>query len=245
MLELFGSAERNEVTDLGGRPYINSGFVNGQGQSGQYSERIQVGHPIGSFFVPVFLRVNAQGQQVFSCIASSAGCTSGETLTPTDADRKFIGSANPSFTLGVSNRGNWDKFDFSWLWRGEFGGKTFNNTALVYQTKSDATQGRNFIAAALDDPDAITEPAKLSTRWVEDRTFIRLQNLTLGYAVPSSLTKGHETRVFVSGDNLLLMSSYSGYDPEVFQSSGLASRGVDYVTYPRSRTFTLGARAQF
>lgn len=246
-LELVATAERNKVVTLGdtARKYINTGWVSGQGQSGQYSQRIAVGQPIGSFFAPVFLRVNAAGQQVFKCVATSAGCSNGETLTPTDADRQFVGSANPSFTLGVSNRGGWGSWDFSWLWRGEFGGKTFNNTALVYQTKSDALQGRNFIAAALNDKDAISEPAKYSTRWIENRTFVRLQNVTLGYAIPANYTRGHQTRVFVSGDNVLLFSGYKGYDPEVFVSSGLASRGIDYLSYPRSRTFTLGARAQF
>ena len=145
----------------------------------------------------------------------------------------------------MSNRGNWGAFDVSWLWRGEFGGQVFNNTSLVYQTKSDALQGRNFLKAALNDADNISEPAKFSTRWIEDRTFLRLQNITLGYTVPTNVTRGHQTRLFVSGDNLLLFTGYTGYDPEVFVSTGLASRGIDYLTYPQSRTFTLGARAQF
>jgi len=244
-VELVATKEKNEITSLGGRPYINTAFVSGQGQSGQYAQRIVVGQPIGSFFAPVFLGVNATGQQTFRCNATSSGCTNGVTTDPADSDREFVGNANPDFTLGLSNRGNWGKVDVSWLWRGEFGGQVFNNTALVYQTKSDALQGRNFLAAALTDPDALAEPAKFSTRWIEDRTFVRLQNMTVGYTVPSNLTKGHQTRVFVSGDNLLLLSGYSGYDPEVFVPNGLASRGLDYLSYPRSRTFTLGARAQF
>ena len=123
----------------------------------------------------------------------------------------------------------------------------FNNTNLVYQTKSNATQGRNFLAAALGDQDAITEPAKFSDRWIEDRTFVRLQNVTVGYLfnMPTRLMGGRSARVFLSGDNLFLVSGYTGYDPEVFVASGLASRGIDYLTYPRARTFTLGARMQF
>lgn len=245
-LELVASVERNEVTSLGDttRKFINTGFVSGQGQSGQYSQRILVGQPIGTFFAPRFLKVNAAGQQVFKCKATSAGCTNGETTSPTDDDREVIGSANPSFSLGVSNNATWGKIDASWLWRSEIGGKVFNNTALVYQTKSNASQGRNFLAAALSDPDDITEPAKYSDRWIESRTFTRLQNVTVGYTfnLPARVMGGRETRVFLSGDNLLLFSDYSGYDPEVFVASGLASRGIDYATYPRARTFTLGAR---
>jgi len=247
-LEIVASFERNKIISLGdtARKFINTGFVSGQGQSGQYSQRIMVGEPIGSFFAPHFLRVQG-GQQIFSCVSTSPGCAGGETTNPTDADRIVVGSANPSFSLGVSNNGAWKKFDASWLWRGEFGGKVFNNTNLVYQTKSNATQGRNFLAAALDDQDAITEPAKFSDRWIEDRTFVRLQNVTVGYLfnMPTRLMGGRSARVFLSGDNLFLVSGYTGYDPEVFVASGLASRGIDYLTYPRARTFTLGARMQF
>jgi TonB-linked SusC/RagA family outer membrane protein len=256
-LELVASVERNEVTSLGDTTqacrtdggkcrFINTGWVSGQGQSGQYSQRIMLGEPIGTFFAPEFLRVNAQGQQVFACRTTRAGCVNGETTNPDDADRIVVGSANPDFSLGLSNNLTWGKFDASWLWRGEFGGKVFNNTALVYRTKSNAKQGRNFLASTLGDPDDISEPAKFSTRWIEDRTFVRLQNVTVGYTftLPSRYG-GQGTRVYVSGDNLLLIDDYSGYDPEVFVSTGLASRGIDYLTYPRARTFTAGVRHQF
>jgi TonB-dependent starch-binding outer membrane protein SusC len=250
--ELVFSVERNEVTSLGGnRKFINSGFVSGQGQSNEYSQRILVGEPLGTFFAPKFLRVETTGanagKQIYACKAASAGCVNGETTSPTDDDRVIAGTANPNFTLGLSNAATWRGLDVSWLWRGEFGGKVFNNTALVYQTKSNAKQGRNFLSAALADPDDISEPAKYSTRWIEERTFVRLQNVTVGYKLdlPSRLGV-RSTRVYVSGDNLLLSSDYSGYDPEVYSTNGgLAVRGVDYLTYPRSRTFTVGAQFKF
>jgi iron complex outermembrane receptor protein len=134
------------------------------------------------------------------------------------------------------------------VWRGEFGGKVFNNTALVFQTKSDAKQGRNFLAAALSDADSITEPAKYSSRWIEDRTFVRLQNVTIGYTfkVPARLMTVETARLYISGDNLLLLSHYKGLDPEVYAGvNGLAVRGVDWASYPRPRTFTGGVHFQF
>ena len=248
------SLERNSVISLGdtSRKSIQTAFVNGQGQSNQYAELIAPGHPLGSFYAPRFLYVQG-GQQYFACTPEThpnPGCTNGATTDPTDADRQFIGSANPDFTLGVHNNLTWGKLDASWLWRGEFGGKVFNNTALVYQTKSDAKQGRNFLEAALSDPDSISEPAKYSSRWIEDRTFVRLQNVTLGYTfnLPARLMSGQTARVYVSGDNLLLFSGYSGLDPEVYSTNGgdgPAVRGVDYVTFPRPRTYTFGVHFQF
>jgi hypothetical protein len=80
---------------------------------------------------------------------------------------------------------------------------------------------------------------------VETRTFTRLQNVTVGYQLPANLTRGRATRLYVSGDNLVLFSNYTGYDPEVFVASGLASRGIDYLVYPPARRFTFGGRVQF
>jgi len=240
------TVERNEVTNIGSLPYINTAFVSGQGQSNQYAQRILVGEPLGTFFGPRFLFVNSAGQQVFSCVATSANCKNGQTIDPSDADKVVLGNANPDFTVGLHNNLTWGAFDASWLWRGEFGGQVFNNTALVYQAKSDVLQGRNFLRAALDMPDALNEPAKFSSRWVEDRTFVRLQNITLGYALPVRALGGRSARAYVSGDNLALFTKYTGYDPEVFSSNGgIAVRGVDYLTYPRARTYTVGARIQY
>jgi iron complex outermembrane receptor protein len=249
---LVFTLERNRVLSLGDstRKSIQTAFVNGQGQSNQYAELIAPGHPLGSFYAPKFLYVKG-GQQYFACTtATNSACANGVTTDPTDADRQFIGSANPDFTLGLHNNLTWGHLDASWLWRGEFGGKVFNNTALVYQTKSDAKQGRNFLAAALSDPDSITEPAKYSSRWIEDRTFVRLQNVTVGYTfnLPARLMSGQTARVYVAGDNLLLLTGYKGLDPEVYSTNGgdgLAVRGVDYLTYPRARTYTFGVHFQF
>jgi iron complex outermembrane receptor protein len=188
------------------------------------------------------------GAQLFACNAASADCFNGQTIKPTDEDRRFIGTANPSFTVGLHNNATWNNFDASWLWRGEFGGKVFNNTALIFQTKASPAQGRNFLRKAMDDPDNIHEPSKFSTRWIEDRTFVRLQNVTVGYTLPKTLMGGRATRVYLSGDNLALFTKYSGYDPEVFTDAnrgGVASRGVDYLTFPPTRNFTVGARTQF
>lgn len=258
--------ERNQVTSLGDTTaacandettqsyaamaaakcsFIKTGMVQGQGQSDQWSQIIMRGQAIGTFMVPVFVGVE-NGQQMFACTAATnAACVNGKSTAPTEADRAIVGTANPDFTVGLRNNATWGDFDASWLWRGEFGGQVLNNTALVYLTKSDAAQGRNFLKGALTIPDNVHEPAKLSTRWLEDRTFVRLQNVTVGYTLPASLTKGHATRVYLSGDNLLLFTGYSGYDPEVFVDLGLASRGIDYLTYPPTRTITIGAHTTF
>jgi iron complex outermembrane receptor protein len=143
---------------------------------------------------------------------------------------------------------NWRRFDASFLVRGEFGQEVFNNGALVYSTKGNALQDKNFLKAALSDPIGIAEPAIYSSRWIEDGSFVRLQNITLGYTLDIPAFFGgspRPVRVYVAGDNLFLLTDYSGYDPEVHTDAGIASRGIEYVTYPRARTFTAGFRVQF
>jgi TonB-linked SusC/RagA family outer membrane protein len=247
---LVFAAERTKVVDLGGASFISTGFVSGQGQSNQVSERLIPGQPVGTFYGPVFLGVDAQGKQVFACSAATPGCASGRTTTgggPDQADYRIIGNANPDFTLGVHSEITWNRFDLSFLVRAAVGQDVFNNTALVYSTKGNALQDKNFLRPALSDPIGIHEPAVFSSLWVESASFVRLQNITVGYDLnlPLLTRSARSARLYVSADNLILLTGYSGLDPEVFTSNGLATRGLDYLTYPRPRTITGGLRLLF
>jgi TonB-dependent starch-binding outer membrane protein SusC len=254
---LVFSAERNRVINLGPYTAIATGIVSGQGQSNVFAQSIRPGHPIGTFFGPEFVRVDTLGQQLFNHYRiirdTITGRVLGRTLlgaytsdSVTALDYSVIGNANPDFTLGLHSQVNWGKFDISFLIRASVGQDVFNNTALVYSTKSDAIQDKNFLAPALTDGTALNEPAKFSSRWIEDGSFVRLQNLTVEYRLDLPiLTAGRTARLYVSGDNLLLLTGYSGLDPEVHAEAGLASRSIDYLSYPRPRTITAGLRATF
>jgi iron complex outermembrane receptor protein len=259
MLGLVGSVERNEVVSLGQAAFITTGNVSGQGQSGQVSQRIMPGYAIGTFFGPEFAGVNSAylvsagdtirrpGQQLFHCARTAADCIDGTTVTPNAADYGVLGDANPDFSLSGRAMLRTGPVDFSFLVRGAFGQDVLNNTALVYSTKGNALQDKNFLTSALDDPTGIREPAIFSSRWIEDGTFVRLQNVTLGYTMPVNrlVPQVRNTRVYVSGDNLLLLTDYTGYDPEAHTAAGLASRGIDYLNYPNPRTVTLGVSLGF
>src|SRR5881398_1523096 len=218
---LVFAAERSKVTDLGGASY-NTGDVSGQGQSNVEAERIMVGSPLGTFYGPVFLGVDA-------------------------ADYRVIGNAKPDFTLGFHNQVSWGKFDISFLVRASVGNDVFNNTALVYATQGNALQGKNFLRPALTDPTGFHESSIYSSRWIESGTFVRLQNVEVDYQldVPLLTRSARSARLYVSADNLVLLTGYSGLDPEVFSGTGTAVRGIDYLTYPRARTVTGGLRLMF
>ena len=251
---LVFSIERNEVLSLGKASFISTGGVSGQGQTGVNSQRIVPGKPIGTFYGAEFIGFSATGQQQFNkytVVRNAAGVetsrsVTGVTTSPSGDDVVEIGNANPAFSLGLRSNLTWRNFDASWLWRMEQGRDVFNNTALVYATKANVTQDKNFLSSALSSPESLTEPSIYSSRWVEDGSFFRLQNITVGYQFKMPFgNSGRTARVYVSGDNLLLFTPYTGNDPEVFIASGLASRGIDYLSYPRARTFTTGFRIQF
>ena len=239
------AAERNEVVNLGGRSFITSGFVSGQGQTNQTALRIMPGHALGTFYGLEFAGVNAAGVQTFNDYDD--GALIGTTTTPGADDYRVIGDANPDWSFGLRNQVDWGSFDFSMLLRGEIGKDVFNNTALVYATTSNAKQDKNFLASALNDPTNIDQPAIYSSRWIEDGSFVRLQNVTVGYTFDAAMFGGQlrNVRAYLSGDNLLLLTDYSGLDPEVHADVGLASRGIDYLAYPRARTFTAGVSLGF
>ena len=266
---LVFAADRNKVTDLGCStdgsglktcPFYESGDVSGQGQSGVRAERVMVcdpsqpghcpGYALGTFWGPVFTGVDANGQQTFFCTAATTGCVNGKTTirgNPAAADYRVIGNANPDFTLGFTSNITWKRFDVSFLIHAAIGQDVFNNSALVYSTKSNALQDKNFLSDALSDPTGIHEPAIYSSRWIENASFVRLQNITLGYDlnIPFLMQTARSARVYVAADNLLLITGYSGLDPEVYSGTGLAVRGVDYLVYPHPRTITGGLRLVF
>ncbi len=241
---------RNKVVDLGEQTFIRNGGVSGQGQTGQVAQRLIPGLPIGTFYGPEYVGVDEQGRQQFNQYDAD-GNLIGTTNAPGGDDFVPIGDANPDFGIGFNTSVTWGNLDAYMLLSSQVGQDVFNNTALVYSTKSNALQDKNFLKSAIDDPIGIFEPAIFSDRWLENGSFLRLQNLTIGY------TFGVGTgslRAYVSGDNLFLITGYSGYDPEVFTASdasrgaaegadiglGRSSLGMDYLTYPKARTFLFG-----
>ncbi len=250
---------RNEVVDLGEQQFIRNGGVSGEGQSGQVSQRLLPGEPIGTFWGPEFVGVDAQGRQEFNQYAVQRDADGNEigreligtTTQPSGDDFVIIGDANPDFGLGLNSVLTWGHLDASFLLVSQVGQDVLNNTALVYSTKSNVLQDKNFLKAALDDPIGIFEPAIFSDLWIENGSFLRLSNLTVGY----SFRLGSSTlRAYASGDNLFVVTGYSGYDPEVFSGSdanrdpasgagvglGRSTPGIDYLSYPRARTFLFG-----
>ena len=249
------NTNKNEVLSLGGRDRLFTGSVSGRGQSGQNALLVTPGQPFPVFYAFEFLRVNEQGRQVFNNYKDTDGDgigdqLDGETLAPTDDDRRIVGDPLPDFSYGFRTKFGFKGVGLSLFFRGEQGRQLFNNRALIFQTKSAAAQGRGFFAEALNDPDAFDEAPRFSDRWIEDASFIKLDNITLDYGLNRLLNarRVRNARVFLSVDNAFTITPYSGYDPEVntnAQVGRIAALGIDYTNYPVPRTITLGFNLGF
>ncbi len=224
------TSSKNEVVSLGNDvDYIITGPIGGAGLSNVFTSIILPGEAFASFFGWEFLGYDADGQEILS--------TDGG---PLDDGRKILGSPFPDFTFGITNTINYQNIDFSfYIWSVQ-GNEVLNNTRLEYQRPSNPFNNINLFNETKDDvADGLGKDAAVgyTDRFIEDGSFIRLQNITLGYTFNTAHFKN--LRLYVSADNLITLTSYKGFDPEVSTITGLAE-GVDYTNYPKAKTISLG-----
>jgi TonB-linked SusC/RagA family outer membrane protein len=175
-------------------------------------------------------------------------------------DITFIGSPLPKFTYGLTNNIQYKDFDLSVFIQGSQGAKIFNFMRWGLEKMDNAYY--NQLTSVMDrytpaNPNgklprfttSNTNNTYMSDRYVEDGSYLRIQNISLGYRLPKSVldkVKVNNARVYVSVQNLKTFTDYSGYDPEIgaFNNS-IKLMNVDAGHYPNPRTFTIGANLEF
>ena len=175
----------------------------------------------------------------------------------TPDDRTSIGNGYPDFYGGITNRFQFYGVDFSFLLQFSAGNDVYN-AMRVYLTQS-RNERTNMLAEVGDRwkpanasnkvPSATGYiPYDISSRFIEDASFLRLKNITLGYTLPEKWTRKiwvNKLRLYVSAQNLFCLTKYSGFDPEVSMLSSPLTPGFDWGAYPKSRVFTMGLDIQF
>ena len=228
------SRNLNKVLSLSNDIYRGSNIqqapLQGTVSSGSFAQLIMPGYPLGTFFGRTYTGVNAAGL---------------ETYDP--AGNQILGSAQPKFTYGMSHNFVAGQWSLGFNLRGVYGNLLYNGTANNLGYKNNLP-GRNALKSVIDDGVSISQPKAFSSRWLESGSFLRMDNLTLGYTVPVKKTYISNLRVFMTAQNLFVITKYTGLDPEVnadVTASGTPPLGIDYLGYPRARTFSFGASINF
>jgi iron complex outermembrane receptor protein len=217
---------------------IKTGAIQGQGLTGAFAQAYANNHSMASFYMLAFDSVDAKGKIVYQKTAGDA---------PKDSIL-FIGNALPKFTCGFNNSFKYKNFDLNFFIDAVYGNKIFNNTALLLD-KANMKQASNALSNYAYSEVNYNNSTKVSDRFLEDGSYIRLTNATLGYNVNlSHLEWIQNLRVYVSGSNLMVLTRYTGYDPDVSSSvdmNGVKALGIDITNYPKARTILFGLNVTF
>lgn len=200
---------------------------------GAYVQRLIEGESLGSFYAPVWEGLNEDGtDRLKDEFHGQVGKNKWQR----------IGSAYPDLTLGWSNNVRYRNLSLSATFRSAIGGKVFN----AYRANYESLQLiglRNILGSWLDNPEFKGE-IRYSSKYIEDATFLKLDNVSISYDIPLNNKYIHGVKVYASGQNLFCLTTYSGVDPEV-SLTGLTP-GIESTSYyPRTRIFSLGATLTF
>ncbi|WP_162341402.1 SusC/RagA family TonB-linked outer membrane protein [Cyclobacterium salsum] len=235
---------QNEVRDS---PYsvLTTGAAQGAGQTGATINGYINNQPIGAFYM---LQFDGIGEDGLNRFVDTNG--DGEIL---DNDRAVVGSAIPKVIYGINTNFRYRSFDMGLNFNGTAGNKIYNHTTMSLFTKAQLSRSNNTTDFAVQFPEeSFNNSNTVSTRFLESGAFFRLNNATLGYNVqPNRLGVGNAfqaIRLSVTGQNLFVITNYSGFDPEVntgATSGGIQTFGIDRFTYPRARTFMVNLNVTF
>ncbi|SFC28169.1 SusC/RagA family TonB-linked outer membrane protein [Spirosoma endophyticum] len=262
--DLNFALNRNKVLDIGGTPQIFAGNVANIGQ-GLNSGIIRVGEPLGSFFGYVTNGLYQTADELTALTDPQARKPGDRKYLDLNGDKKIddndrtiIGRAQPKFLGGISNTFSYKGVELTAFFQGVYGNNILNaNRYELEYLNATTNQDRDVLNrwtptnTNTDMPRAsTTRPAnRVSTRQIEDGSYLRLKNIQLAYNLPASVLnslKIQSVRVYVTAQNYLTWTSYSGYDPEVNRfGQDSRSQGFDYASYPSAKTILFGLNVGF
>ena len=238
----------NEIIDLKGQ-IIMAGDISQRGNV----VRAEEGHPIGDFWGFISEGVDPDtGDIIYRDL-------NGDGEINADGDKTVIGNANPDFSYGFTNSLNYKGFGLNIFFQGVSGNDIFNATRIETEAMTDFKSQSSAVVNRWQQPGDLASIPKatlgdkynsdLSSRFIENGSYLRLKTLTFSYDFNQSLIEESflsRLKLYFTAENLTTFTDYSGYDPEVnaFGSSNLV-QGVDYGTYPQTQNFIFGINASF
>lgn len=242
------SFNRSKITKLEKSVPIMGGFIDNRSASAIAQE----GQPLGTFYGYVAEGVDPQtGNMKYKDLDNSGDLS--------DGDKTIIGNANPKFTYGLTNSFTFRQFNLSLFFQGVQGNQIFNASRIVTEGMYYPVNQLATVLSRWEKPGDITNMPKsdrdnlnhnsdVSSRYIENGSYLRLKSTTLGYDFPASVCskiKAQKIYVYVTGENLLTFTKYSGFDPEVSAYGVGIAPGVDFGSYPQSRSFMFGINLTF
>ncbi|WP_373494475.1 SusC/RagA family TonB-linked outer membrane protein, partial [Aquiflexum sp.] len=271
------SWNRNKITELPDNGELGSDMIFTM-QSIQSVEGpgniYRVGQPVGSFWGYNYQGVYATDEDVPASFFSR-GVRGGDFIFEDlnedgiysrAFDQMIIGNALPKHIGGMTNNFSYNRFDLSILLNWSYGNQIYNMTRAALEGMAREVNQLSTVMDRWQNPGDITNmPRPLygtssvsgasatdrSSRFVEDGSFLRLRNVTLGYNLPQTVLerlKVSNVRVYVSGQNLLTITNYSGFDPEnqnIGNNTTLPLLGVDFLTQPQPKVYMIGLNVGF
>jgi len=256
---------KQETISLGNELYnieqIRTLFVSGRGLVGgdNYTQLVKPGFEIGTFFLPHYAglfpvgRTNSQGQpvlgdngqQIIDMKPVYETAEGGFTLDVMEAERRAAGSAQPDFIMGWTNSFDFAKgFDASFSLRAVVGHDIYNSTRMTFSNPSNLPT-LNVLDEAVELYDQNFDAGPIvSDFFLEDGSFLRLDNLSIGYTPKLKSKTIQRLRIYATASNVFTVTGYSGVDPEL--SYGGLEFGLDqFDVYPKTRNYTIGANITF
>ena len=245
------SHNRNEVVRVSNEEF-NAGVLNQYNPSLPNAstatiQRIIEGEPIGTFYMYEWAGYNEDGVSTFYVRDAETGERTGETTTtPGEKDRTIVGNAQPKLTMGWNNTFNYKNWDLTAFFTGVFGQKIFNEGRAYFSNVPSVQEGKNVLASVVTEQSPTdTYSAMPSDRYLENGSYFRLSNLTLGYTFKNFNNWLRNIRIYASCNNVFTITGYKGRDPEI--NLGGLTPGIDSRNdhYPRTRQFLVGATINF
>ncbi len=240
------SHNQQEMVDLGEYAPADGvrkdGYLQGRGLIGNenWVTGIAEGHALGSFYLPVYRGLNSKGEMLFT--SKSGGVTTDQSL----AQREWVGNALPDAEIGWSNNMTlYKNFGIDFSFRALIGNDVYNATKMIFDAPSNIPNLNGFQEAVEWKAQGRTSGPKVADIYVEDGSFVRLDYLSFNYNVPlKNKTWFKSIKLIANANNLFVLTSYSGTDPET--SIEGKSFGVDqYNVYPKTRAYSFGLNATF
>ena len=240
---VIGSSYKSQLVSLwGNQTFWDRKSFPAPGSPGN-AVRLFPGEPIGRFYVWEHAGFTEDGNWMLRAADGEVFDVTERTKTPDD--KKFIGNAIPKVILAWNNQFNIGKFDVNAYFRSWIGHDIFNMPNFYYGIP---LEGRNVLVENYDEQKHITGEKELSDYWIEKGDFLKLDVLSVGYSFDLSGDRDNRylksLRLYATGQNLFVLTGYSGIDPEV-NINGLDPGFEERATYPQTRTFMLGVQANF